>query len=66
MEQASTKVLVGANEYDLNTDIALASGTLRVNSDGTWRFQAANGLDQDVVNSQSFSVRCVTTMIRTR
>ncbi|MFM5587005.1 type I secretion C-terminal target domain-containing protein, partial [Aeromonas rivipollensis] len=53
----STKVLVGANEYDLNTDIALASGTLRVNSDGTWRFQAANGLDQDVVNSQSFSVR---------
>jgi T1SS-143 domain-containing protein len=53
----STKVLVGANEYNLDADIALATGTLRVNSNGTWSFQAANGLDQDVINSQSFSVR---------
>jgi T1SS-143 domain-containing protein len=53
----SIKVLIGANEYNLDADIALATGTLRVNSDGTWSFQAANGLDQDVINSQSFSVR---------
>ena len=52
-----TKVLVGTTEYDLDTDITLAEGTLRVNSNNTWTFDPSTNLDHTVPQGVDFTVR---------
>ncbi|MGQ0525376.1 MAG: retention module-containing protein [Betaproteobacteria bacterium] len=58
---ASVKVVLGESEFNLDTPINTGKGTLTVNSNGTWTFAAANGLDQDVPQSVSFTVKITDT-----
>ena len=56
-DDASTVVVkVGASSYALGANIVLAEGTLNVATDGTWTFDPANGQDQDLSPSVTFSV----------
>lgn len=53
----SIKVLVGSNEYNLGDSIDTGKGILVVNANGTWKFTAANNLDNDETQEQSFKLR---------
>ncbi|WP_151445165.1 retention module-containing protein, partial [Halomonas lysinitropha] len=44
----SVKVLIGTDEYDLDTDITVTEGTLNVANDGTWSFTPVDALTQPV------------------
>ena len=52
---ATTKVVIGATEYDLGTAIDTGTGTLTVNSNGTWTFAAS--LNQSNPQAVTFTVR---------
>jgi large repetitive protein len=54
---AVTKVVFNATEYNLDTNIATGFGTLRVNSDGTWTFQANNNVNNNPNPTVTFTVR---------
>ncbi|MGE3300943.1 MAG: DUF5801 repeats-in-toxin domain-containing protein, partial [Arcobacter sp.] len=56
-EAASTVVVIGTTEYALGTAIDTGKGTLTVNTNGTWTFDPVTGLDQDTVQSVTFSVK---------
>ncbi len=59
-DQTGSQIIVNvagdSTDYALDSDINTAVGTLRVNSDGSWTFAAADGLDQDDNPNLSFTV----------
>ena len=54
---ASTVVVFNGTDHALGSPIDTGKGILTVNADGTWSFQSANNLDQDVAQSISFSLK---------
>jgi Ca2+-binding RTX toxin-like protein len=56
-EGAEIKVLIGSEQYDLDTDIILTKGTLRVNSDNTWTFDPNEDWEDDNPQNVNFTVR---------
>ena len=53
----ATVVIFNSTEYALGSAIDTGKGTLTVNANGTWSFQANNNIDNTIAQSISFSVK---------